>query len=36
MRRKKITRETNETSIELELLIDGSGVAEIDTGVGFF
>lgn len=36
MRRKKMTRETNETSIELELLIDGSGVAEIDTGVGFF
>jgi imidazoleglycerol-phosphate dehydratase len=31
-----ISRTTNETSIELELNIDGSGNAEISTGVGFF
>lgn len=31
-----ITRETNETQIELSLNLDGSGQASIDTGVGFF
>ena len=31
-----ITRTTNETSIELELDIDGTGKADISTGVGFF
>jgi imidazoleglycerol-phosphate dehydratase len=31
-----ISRTTNETSIELELNLDGSGNAEISTGVGFF
>ena len=31
----KLTRNTNETQIELELELDGSGVADIQTGVGF-
>jgi imidazoleglycerol-phosphate dehydratase len=31
-----ISRTTNETTIELELNLDGSGNAEISTGVGFF
>lgn len=31
-----ITRRTNETDIDLRLNLDGSGAAEIDTGVGFF
>lgn len=32
----KISRTTNETSIELELNLDGTGAATIATGVGFF
>jgi imidazoleglycerol-phosphate dehydratase len=35
MRTAEIKRETAETSITLSLDIDGSGRAEIDTGVGF-
>jgi imidazoleglycerol-phosphate dehydratase len=31
-----ITRHTNETQIDLTLNMDGTGSAEIDTGVGFF
>ncbi len=31
-----ITRTTNETQIELTLNLDGTGQAEIDTGVGFY
>ena len=31
-----VTRETAETSIECTLSIDGSGDADVDTGVGFF
>jgi imidazoleglycerol-phosphate dehydratase len=31
-----ITRHTNETQIDLTLNLDGSGTANIDTGVGFF
>lgn len=31
-----ITRTTSETRIELSLNLDGSGKAEIDTGIGFF
>lgn len=30
-----IKRKTSETSVELELHLDGSGTAQIDTGVGF-
>ena len=35
-RSASITRKTAETSIELSLNLDGSGQAEIETGVGFF
>jgi len=35
-RTSKIQRKTAETRIELELNLDGSGQAQIDTGVGFF
>ena len=35
MRSDKIARSTAETSIELELLIDGTGKTDIRTGVGF-
>lgn len=34
-RAAEITRQTNETAIELRLRIDGSGQAAIDTGLGF-
>jgi len=34
-RTAQIHRKTNETDIQLELCLDGSGKAEIDTGVGF-
>ena len=36
MRRKEILRATAETSITLDFSIDGSGVTDIKTGVGFF
>lgn len=35
MRQSNIIRKTKETSIEVELNIDGSGETEIDTGIGF-
>lgn len=35
-RNAKISRRTAETQIELELNLDGSGKAEVDTGIGFF
>ncbi len=35
MRKAAITRTTRETSIELEIDLDGSGQAEVSTGVGF-
>lgn len=35
-RRAKITRETSETNIELSFSLDGTGEAEISTGIGFF
>mgnify|MGYP003294615985 CR=1 FL=1 len=31
-----VTRVTKETNIELELNLDGTGIAEVDTGIGFF
>lgn len=35
-RKSTIIRETGETKIELTLNLDGSGKADIDTGIGFF
>ena len=35
-RRATISRKTLETAIEVELILDGSGRAEIATGIGFF
>lgn len=35
-RTAKIERKTNETDIRLEINLDGSGQAQINTGVGFF
>jgi imidazoleglycerol-phosphate dehydratase len=35
-RTARINRKTAETNIELKLILDGSGTAEIATGVGFF
>ncbi len=34
-RRARVTRETEETTIELTLAVDGSGSASVDTGIGF-
>jgi len=34
-RKAKHTRKTAETQIELELSLDGAGIADIQTGVGF-
>ena len=36
MRQSKIERKTKETEISLQLALDGTGRAEIDTGIGFF
>ncbi len=36
LRRAAVSRLTRETRIDLNLLLDGSGQAEIDTGLGFF
>lgn len=30
-----VNRKTNETDIQLELVLDGTGVATVDTGIGF-
>ena len=35
-RTAKITRQTTETTVELEINLDGSGLSTIATGVGFF
>ena len=35
MRRQKIVRTTAETSIEMEFAVDGKGVTDIRTGIGF-
>lgn len=35
MRVSEIKRKTNETDIEIKLNLDGSGISDIDTGVGF-
>lgn len=36
MRKASISRKTKETDIQLELDLDGTGITEISTGVGFF
>ncbi|MDP3262917.1 MAG: imidazoleglycerol-phosphate dehydratase HisB [Tabrizicola sp.] len=36
MRRAEVTRKTNETSITAAVNLDGTGKAEVRTGVGFF
>ena len=36
MRKGAISRKTNETAIEVAVDLDGSGKAEVSTGVGFF
>ena len=36
MRKGAVARKTKETSIEVGLDLDGSGAADISTGVGFF
>jgi imidazoleglycerol-phosphate dehydratase len=35
-RTHSISRKTNETDIQLELNLDGTGVANVSTGIGFF
>ena len=35
-RKGSVQRKTRETSISVDLDLDGSGVAAIDTGIGFF
>lgn len=35
MRQAQITRKTNETEITVQLVLEGSGKADIDTGIGF-
>ena len=36
MRKATITRKTRETDISLELMLDGAGITQLDTGIGFF
>jgi imidazoleglycerol-phosphate dehydratase len=36
IRKAEIRRETKETDIYVSILLDGKGMAEIDTGIGFF
>ena len=35
-RKAKVVRDTRETQIVAELNIDGTGIYDIDTGIGFF
>lgn len=35
MRQSKVVRKTEETNIEIEFNLDGSGITQIDTGIGF-
>ncbi len=36
MRKAKISRKTRETDITAEVIFDGKGIAQIETGIGFF
>ena len=36
MRKANISRKTSETDINIELELDGEGIADISTGIGFF
>lgn len=36
IRRAKVARKTKETDITIDFSIDGSGVCEVNTGIGFF
>ena len=36
MRTGKVIRETTETAVDLTINLDGKGVSDIDTGIGFF
>lgn len=36
MRKSNISRKTSETDISLRFELDGKGIADIDTGIGFF
>ena len=36
MRIGRLERETKETKILVQLILDGEGKSEIDTGIGFF
>ena len=36
MRTSKISRKTKETDIQLELNLDGTGIADISIGIGFW
>ena len=36
MRTGAVDRNTRETQIHIEVLLDGKGTAQIDTGIGFF
>ena len=36
MRKGEVTRETKETTIEAELILEGSGEVEVETGIEFF
>ena len=35
VREARVERKTNETDVKLALRVDGSGKAQIDTGIGF-
>jgi len=35
-RTASISRKTGETQIDLKIDLDGTGVAQVDTGIGFF